>query len=362
MHGRWFVVFLCALTLGAINFFYASRKDLVAVLSTSTAEAQSAPFYQGKSIRLIVGTTTGGGYDRWARFFARYMPKHIPGNPEMIVQNMPGAAGMAAVNYIFKVAKPDGLTLGMPPRSVAIDQLAGIREVNYDVRKLQWIGTPAKGFQLFYVRADTPYKSIEDILKAQEPPKCGNTASDGATYVLAKILEETLGAKLTIVSGYMGGNEADLVVEKGEVACRGVAIESHFTREPFLTWHKKEFDRHIFLTSPNRDPRTPETPTLNEIMDKYKTPDNSRRVTRVLLASAEFGWPIVAPPGTPANLVKFLRDAYDKAARDSELAAEVKKLKLDMDPAKGEDLQALAAEVLDQPPDVIKRVKNILGN
>jgi tripartite-type tricarboxylate transporter receptor subunit TctC len=121
----------------------------------------------------------------------------------------------------------------MPPRNVVIDQLAGVREVNYDARKLHWIGTPAKGFQLFYVRADTPYKSIEDILKAQEPPKCGNTASDGATYVLAKILEETLGAKLTIVSGYLGGNEADLAVEKGEVACRGVALESHFTREPF---------------------------------------------------------------------------------------------------------------------------------
>jgi tripartite-type tricarboxylate transporter receptor subunit TctC len=362
MKRQRFIILIFALLIGSVVFSYPNRDDTKLFRVIDVADAQNVPYFQGKTIRLIVGTTTGGGYDRWARFFARYMPKYIPGNPEIIVQNMPGASGMTAVNYIYKVVKPDGLTLGMTPRNMAIDQLAGVREVNYDVRKLHWIGTPAKGFQLFYVRADSPYKSIEDILKAQEPPKCGNTASDGATYVLAKILEETLGAKLTIVSGYLGGNEADLAVEKGEVACRGVALDSHFTREPFLTWHKKDFDRHIFLAAPKRDPRMPETPTLSELMEKYKTPDNSRRVARVLLASADFGWPIVSPPGTPNNLIKIFRDAYDKAARDPELSVEVKKLKLELDPSKGEELQTLAAEVLDQPPDVIRRVKNILGN
>jgi tripartite-type tricarboxylate transporter receptor subunit TctC len=330
------------------------------IVFESIARAQTVPFYQAKTIRLIVGTTPGGGYDRWARFFARYMPKYIPGNPDMIVQNMPGAAGMTSANYVYNVVKPDGLTLGMPPRSMAISQLAGAAEVKYDARKLHWIGTPAKGFQLLYVRADTPYKSIDDILKAQEPPKCGNTASDGGTYVLGKILQETIGARIAIVSGYPGGNDADLAVEKGEVVCRGNAIDSHFTREPFLSWHKKGFDRHIFVDSPKRDPRAPETPTLVELMDKYKTPDSGRRVARVLLSGAEFGWPIMAPPGTPADLVKILRDGYDKAARDPELAAEVKKIKLELDPTKGEELQALAAEILNQPPDVVRRVKNIL--
>jgi tripartite-type tricarboxylate transporter receptor subunit TctC len=325
------------------------------------AEAQTVPFYQGKTIRLIVGTTTGGGYDRWARFFARYMGKYIPGNPDLLVQNMPGAAGMTAVNYIYNVVKPDGLTIAITPRNMAIDQLAGVKEVSYDVRKLNWIGTPAKGFQLLYVRADSPYKSIEDIMKAQEPPKCGNTAADGGSYVLAKILEETIGAKLTLVSGYLGGNEADLAVEKGEVVCRGNAIDSHFTREPFLSWHKKDFDRHIFVDSPKREPRAPDAPTLAELMDKYKTPDSRRRVARVLLAGAEFGWPMVAPPGTPADRVKMLREAYDRAGRDAELIAEVKKHRLTLDPSSGAELQALAAELLDQPPEVVQRVKQILG-
>jgi tripartite-type tricarboxylate transporter receptor subunit TctC len=274
---------------------------------------------------------------------------------------MPGAAGMTAVNYIYNVVKPDGLTVAVTPRNMAIDQLAGIKEVNYDVRKLNWIGTPAKGYQLLYVRADSPYKSIEDIMKAPEPPKCGNTAADGGSYVLANILEETIGAKLTLVSGYLGGNEADLAVEKGEVVCRGNAIESHFTREPFLSWHKKDFDRHIFVDSPKREPRAPDAPTLAELMDKYKTPDARRRVARVLLAGAEFGWPMVAPPGTPADRVKTLREAYDNAAKDPELMAEVKKHRLTLDPSSGAELQALAAEVLEQPPEVVQRVKHILG-
>jgi tripartite-type tricarboxylate transporter receptor subunit TctC len=353
------LVILVFVVIGGSTIFpYARWRGIMTV---ATAEAQSVPFYRGKTIRLVVGTTPGGGYDRWARFFARYMPKYISGNPDLIVQNMPGAAGMTAVNYIYSVVKPDGLTIGMTPRNMAIDQLAGVKEVSYDVRKLNWIGTPAKGFQLLYVRADSPYKSIEDILKSPEPPKCGNTAADGGTYVLGKMLEETLGAKLTIVSGYLGGNEADLAVERGEVACRGNAIDSHFTREPFLSWHKKDFDRHIFVDSPKRDPRAPDTPTLAELMDKYKTPDNSRRVARVLLAGAEFGWPIVAPPGIPAERLKILRAAYDKAARDPELVVEVKKLQLKLDPTGGEELQALAADVLDQPPEVVRRVKNILG-
>ncbi len=354
------IVFLVAFISGPVLIYCKSNGP--GFLPRGIAEAaQTVPFYQGKTIRLIVGTTSGGGYDRWARVFARYMPKYIPGNPNMLVQNMPGAAGMTAANYVYSVVKLDGLTIGMTPRSMAINQLAGIKEISYDVRKLNWIGTPAKGFELLYVRADSPYKSIEDILKAQVPPKCGNTASDGGTYVVAKILEETLGAKLTVVSGYMGGNEADLAVEKGEVVCRGNAIDSHFTREPFLSWHKKHFDRHILVESPKRDRRALEAPTLTELMDKYKTPDTSRRVARVLLASAEFGWPIVAPPGTPAERIKVLRDAYDKAAKDPELIAEVKKNRLTLDPSSGEELQALAADVLNQPPDVIRRVKKILG-
>ena len=141
------------------------------------ANAQGQPFYQGKTIRIVVGFTPGGFYDRWARLLARYMPKYMLGNPEMIVQNMPGASSVIAANYVYNVAKGDGLTLLVPINSLYLDQLVERKEVQFDVRKFEWIGTQEKAPVMLYVRADTLYKSIADIIKASEPPKCGATGT-----------------------------------------------------------------------------------------------------------------------------------------------------------------------------------------
>lgn len=327
-----------------------------------TANAQTAPFYQGKTIRIIVGFTPGGFYDRWARLLARYMPKHIPGNPEMIVQNMPGASSVIASNYVYNVAKPDGLTVGMPINSLYLDQFVGRKEVQFDVRKFEWIGTQEKYSTMLYMRADAPYKSIGDILRAKEPPKCGATGTASTGYIVPKLLEETLGAKFNIVLGYPGGSEIDVAVERGEVICRGQDIASHFGREPFINWHQRGFDRHLVQDPHKRDPRLPDTPTIWELMDEFKTPEISRRVSQVILTTNEFGRAMMAPPGTPPERVKILREAYAKAMRDPELIAEAKKGRMDMEPFPGEYLQTLAKEVMDQPPDVVARVKKILGN
>ena len=212
------------------------------------------------------------------------------------------------------------------------------------------------------MRADTPYKSISDILKAKEPPKCGATGTAGADYIVAKVLEETLGTKINTVLGYPGGSEIDVAVERGEVVCRGMTIPPHFGREPFESWHKKGFDRHLVQTGRKRDPRAGDTPTIFELMEEYKTPDLNRRVAQVMLVGGEFGRMMLATPGTPADRVKILREAYAKAMRDPELLAEAKKGKMDVEPSTGEELQAIAQEVLDQPPGVVERVKRILGN
>lgn len=329
---------------------------------TPRLQAQAEPFYKGKTIRIIVGFTPGGFYDRWARLLARYMPKYIPGNPEIIVQNMPGAGSLIATNHVYNVAKPDGLTLGMPSNNIYMDQLVGRKEVQFDARKFFWIGTQEKSHMVLYMRADASYKSVGDIIKAKEPPKCGSTGTAGADYLLAKILEETLGARINSVLGYPGGSEIDVAVERGEVICRGMTIAPHFGREPFISWHKKGFDRHLVQGGRKRDPRAPDTPTIYELMDEYKTPEMSRRVAQVILAGGEFGRPMLVPPGTPPEHVKTLREAYAKTLKDPELLAEATKGKMDVDPSTGEDLQALAKEALDQPAGVIERVKKLLGN
>jgi tripartite-type tricarboxylate transporter receptor subunit TctC len=328
---------------------------------TPSLHAQAEPFYQGKSIRIVVGFTTGGFYDRWARLLARHLPKHIPGNPEIIVQNMPGAGSAIAANYVYNVAKPDGLTLGMASNGIYLDQLVGRKEVQFDVRKFVYVGSPVTEPMIIYMRADAPYKSIADIRNAKEPPKCGSTGTASSDYILSRLLEDALPPlKIHTVSGYPGGAEIDIAAERGEVVCRGMTASPFFGREPFLTWQKNNFVRVLLYTGRKRDPRIPDTPTLFEIFEREKVPEASRRVAEVLLASEEFGRPMVGPPGTPADRLKVLRAAYERSMKDAELLEEAKKGRMDMDPTSGEELEKLANRVLDQPAEVLERVKRIL--
>ena len=331
------------------------------ILFVSDGFSQAEPFYKGKQIRIITGATAGGFYDRWGRLLARAMPKYIPGQPDMIVQNMPGAGSLVALNYVYGVVKPDGLTTVMPNSNVYLEQLSGHKEVRFDLRKFPIIGSQEKNYMLLYMRADAPYKTIGDIIKAKEPPKCGSTGVGSAGYVLDRVLEVALGAKINTVMGYPGGNEIDLAVEKGEIQCRGNTILPHFGREPFDSWHKKGFDRHLIQTARKRDGLVPDTPTIYELMDQYKTAESNRRVANVLLGGAEFGRFMMVTPGTPADRIKMLREAYARSMKDPELIAEAKKGRMDMDPSTGEELQALMQEMMDQPPDVIERIKKILS-
>lgn len=324
--------------------------------------AQSDTFYRGKTIRIMVGSTAGGFYDRWARLFARHMGKYIPGQPEIIAQNMPGAGSVIAVNHVFNVAKPDGLTLVMPLNSVYVDQLVGRPEVQFDLRKFHWIGSPAVESVIMYMRADAPYKSLADILKAKEPPKCGGTGTASSDYILAKVLEETVGAKFNNVLGYAGGTEIDIAVEKGEVICRAHSASAHFGREPFDTWHKKGFDRHIIQTARKRESRALDTPTVDEIFEQFKVAPNSRRVAQAVLAAGDFGRPMMVTPGTPPERVKVLREAYVKTLNDPEVLVETKKGRMDVEPTSGAELESLVKEIFDSPREVLERVKKLLAN
>ena len=326
------------------------------------AGAQADPFYKGKTIRIMVGSTAGGFYDRWGRLFGKYMGKYIPGQPEIIVQNVTGAGSVIAANQVYNVAKPDGLTLVMPLNGVYIDQFVGRQEVQFDMRKFRFIGSPVTESIIFYMRTDAPYKSIADIIKAKEPPKCGGSGTASSDYILSKVLEETVGAKFNTVLGYAGGTEIDLAVEKNEVVCRAHSMSAHFGREPFDTWHKRNFDRHLVQTSRKKDPRASDTPTLTELFDQYKVPANSRRLAQVLLAAGDFGRPMMVTPGTPPDRVKILRDAYVKTLSDPDVLEEAKKGRMDIDPATGEELEALVKEIFDSPPEVVERVKKILAN
>ena len=334
---------------------------LVAAMAWSSTLLAQTPFYQGKTIRLVAGTPAGSVYDLYARMVAQFIPKYIPGTPNIIVQNMPGVASMVAANYIYEVAKPDGLTIGSIQPALYFDQLVGRKEVKFDWQKFTWIGNTTVSHHLLYMRSDTPYKTIEDIRKANLPPKCGAEGTASSAYYLPKLLEETIGAKFTIVTGYNSGTDVDLAVERGEVQCRAFTIAAFFAREPFHTWRKKGFVHIIVQTGGRRDAKLPEVPTLPELMDQHKTADSARRLAAVILAANEIGRPIVATPGIPADRVKILREAFMKAMKDPELLDDAKKKRLELDPVSGEALEALGKEIVAQPPEVIERMKKLLG-
>jgi tripartite-type tricarboxylate transporter receptor subunit TctC len=326
-----------------------------------SAHAQ-APFYQGKTIRVIVGTPPGNLYDLWARLIVAHIGKYIPGNPDLIVQNMPGAGHVVAVNHLYTIAKPDGLTvIGSVIPSLYLNQLIGRTEIQFDWAKFTWIGSPARGASQMYMRADSPYKTIEDVRTAKEPPKCGATGVTGPDSYLPKLLQETVGAKFNIVTGYPGGTDIDLGVERGEIQCRAFTIEAFFGREPYHTWRKNNFVHHIFQTSKKRDARLPQTPTIFELMDHYKTSQSGRGLATVLLGADGMGRPMFGPPGMPAERLQILRDAYAKTMNDETFRAEVKRRNYEFDPVGGEDLQALSKELTSQPPEVIERLKNVLS-
>jgi tripartite-type tricarboxylate transporter receptor subunit TctC len=203
---------------------------------SSVAHPTSHEFFKGKTVRLVVGTSAGGAMDEWGRFIAPHLGKNIPGGPDIVVQNMPGAGTVIAANHIYNIAKPDGLTLGLVNPAIYIDQLLGAKEVKFDWRKFSWIGSPERIDQVLFIRTDFPQKTLDDLRAAPEPPRCAATGRSGAGYFLPKLLEDGIGLKISMVVGYGGGGDMNLAMEKGEVQCRAGTVSAYVGREPTRTW------------------------------------------------------------------------------------------------------------------------------
>jgi len=347
---KYTLVFAAALILGGFS---------LAPWLAPRAQAQSDQFFKGKTIRIIVGLSAGGGYDRAARLVARYYGKYIPGNPDFVVQNMPGASSVTAANYVWGVAKPDGLTLLAPHNNLYLSQLSGQKEVKFDIAKFQWVGSLENDDMMIFARTDAPYKSVHDIIKAKELPKCGSTGVGSSDYVMSKILEETLGAKVNHVTGYPGSSEIAIAFERGEVSCMGLTISTFYGREPFLTWQKSKFVRFLAQSGKNRSPRVAEAPTIYELMNEYKTASTKRRVAEAMLQGGEWARPLMSAAATPPDRVATLRAAYQQMTKDADFLGEAKKLRIDITLQKGEDLQTMAKEVMNQPPEVIEQIKKL---
>jgi tripartite-type tricarboxylate transporter receptor subunit TctC len=319
------------------------------------------PYYQGKTIRLIVGSTAGSTYDGYMRLIAQHWGKHIPGNPAFIGQNMAGAGSQIAANYLYNAAKPDGLTLGSVIPALYFNQLADKKEAQFDWSKFTFLGSPDRSLNVLYIRADTPFKTIHDVRKAAEPPKCSATGTGTVGHYFPRLLEETIGTRFAVIAGYQGGPEMDLALERNEVQCRALTLAAWFSGEIYRKWRDNNFVRVLVQAGGKRDERLPQVPLISELMDEHKTPDAARRLARVVLASGELGRPYLGPPGLPGDLVKILRESFAQMTKDPQFLADAKKRNMDVEFTSAEELESLSKEVVQQPPEVIQRVTKLLG-
>jgi tripartite-type tricarboxylate transporter receptor subunit TctC len=327
----------------------------------SRAHAQPHPPDDGgKTLRLLVASGPGATTDISARLVGRYLGKHLPGNPGIVVQNMAGAGGLVAANYLFNVAKPDNLTIAAISRANYIEQMVGRPEVKTDFRKLSWIGSFNKSPMMVACRSDTEYKSIAAIRAAKTPPRFGQSGTGSISFVFANLMERILDLKIRNVTGFKSGRDTDLGLERGEVDCRATS-DVTVIRTPWNRWVKENFVTFLVQQGPDKSTLLPPVPTLAELA----RPEAKSFIDlmKVMLAYTEFDRPFAAPPGVPKEGLQTLRESFEHMLKDSEFAAEAKKL-LDWDGAtylNGEQLQKKMIDTVTQPPEIIRRVKEILG-
>ena len=318
------------------------------------AHAQES-FYKGKTIRLIVGLAPGGGYDLYARVIARHMGKHIPGNPTIVVENMTGAGSIIAGNYIYKAAKPDGLTIGHILGGLFLQQLLGNPAIEFDGRKFEYIGVPAQDHFLIGLSKATGITSFENWMTTKKAVKLGGVAPGGATDDLPKLLEATLGLPIQVVSGYKGTGPVRLAFESGEVDGVCNAWESFKS-----TWRKQLDSGDVVIILQATLKAHTELPNVPVAFDYAKT-DEARKlmqvVTRVHGPSVR---PFLLPPGTPKERVLLLRKAYMDTMKDPELLAEAKNAKLDLNPDDGAGLERNVKEIFALEPALVAKLKQIL--
>src|SRR5262245_9723136 len=286
-------------------------RSLLALLLLGACLPAAGQSFSGKTVTIIVGYKPGGGYDATARLLARHLPKHLPGKPTVIVQNMPGGNSIIAANHLYNVARPDGLTIGTFNRNLPIAQLTGVQGVKFDVRKFAWIGSAANETTILAIRADLPYKTFAELRKAKEPVVIGSTGPGANTHDFPLLLKDLLGVNLKIVSGYSSSADIMLAVERKEVDGRA---GSYTSLKPFI-------DRK--LVRPVVRARSNESGIENLPVDESFAPNPRAKSIMALRSAPEvIARPYVLPPNTPADILKVYRDAFAATIKDPALVAE----------------------------------------
>jgi tripartite-type tricarboxylate transporter receptor subunit TctC len=325
----------------------------LALVAMAALPAHAEDFYRGKQIAILVGFTAGGTYDATARRWARHLGRHIPGNPTVIVRNMPGSGSLVAVNHLYNTAPKDGTTLAVVGGGTVLEPLLDNAQAKYDPRRFNWIGGRSRDNFLCAVWKTSPVNTIEDAMKRDTV--VGATGPGSRTLTYPKALNQLIGTRFKIVPGYPGGNEITLALERGEVEgyC-GWALGSITNRAPqWLTDGTIKVLTQFTLGKAD----LPNVPLARDL-PASKT---GRQVIDLLSADSVLAWPLLAPPEVPAARLAELRAGFIAAMRDPELIADAAKLHLELDAVSADEMQNVVRRVYAAPPGVVDLVKKIVA-
>lgn len=323
--------------------------------SRFTRASAQEPFYKGKMIRIIVATTPGGGFDAYTRIIARHMSRHIPGKPSFIVENMPGAGHLIGANYVYRIAKPDGLTIGHFIGGLFMQQLLGKRGIEFDARKFEYLGVPAQDNYVFGLSKATGITSMEKWLTSKTPVKLGGVGPGSPPDDISKILKEIIGLPLQLVTGYKGTADIRLGFDSGEVFGVCSAWESFKA-----TWTKQLESGELVIVLQNIPKAHPELPNIPVAIDYARTEEARKLIQAAIHTVGPTARPYVLPPGTPKDRVGTLRKAFTDTMADPEFLADTKKARLDINPLSGEELEKNIAGIFRLDPPLVARLKEIL--
>jgi len=342
MHRLRLPLATCLLGLSAI----------AAIPERAQADAVS-DFYRGKTVTIIVGYTAGGGYDLYARALGRHMGKHLPGNPNFIVQNITGAGSLNAANHLYNVAAKDGTVFATFGRGLPMEPLIGTAKVQFDATKFTWLGSGANEISICATWHTSPVKTWADMLKTSFAVGGEGAGSDPDSYSL--LVRNIFGAKLKLVSGYHGTSDIILAIERGEVdgRCGWSWSSIKSTREAWITEKKLNVLVHI---SDQKAPELAHVPTINDFAN-----DHQKQVLRLVTSRQVMGRPFAAPPGVPEDRKQALRAAFEATLKDPAFLDEANKLKLEVNPVSGADVDKLLGELYRAPKDIVEEARKAIA-
>lgn len=325
------------------------------LLAVAPASAQNdkalADFYAGKTVTISVGFSAGGIFDLYARILSRHMGQHIPGKPNVIVQNVPGAGGRRLANLFQNVGPHDGTAIGITTPGIVTDQVMQAEGVQYDLRKFQWVGSPADEVNVLWVWHTTPVKTLLDVREREVP--LSSTGHGSPNYFVPRILNQLLGTKFKVITGYPGATEADLAIERGEVAGR---VSGWTGLKNTSDWVATGKVNVLVQQGLRKAPELKDRPLLPEV---GKT-DRDRQVLDFLSLVPALGRPFFMPPNTPAERADAIRRAFARTMQDKGFLAEATKSKLDVAPLTGDELRAIVMRSFSVSPDVLATAKKAM--